>query len=332
MKMLKTLLVKPCKKKVIENKEIAYLSQKLVTIVDDIDFGIGLDDLKLKTVDRDQLYKLLEELEFKSFEKKFFKNGNGLKHDEKLPAPVEPVQVKITQQLPSEIDCIDEWSLEDFHNRVDPYSDLRVIETDRGRFFNYKKQLIQFNGEDKELGSLLGEKYVKWSGFDLKSTWQQLQLINPQISWDQMLAAYVVHPKNVDTFEKAFEEHCGEKVPDLATPGQVLNCHLKLEHELSHKLVEVKGVDVYKHIELPLVSVLYEMERNGVRIDVAELQKQSTSLGEEIHILQGKIHKEAGESFNISSPKQLGAILFEKMQLQLAKKQKQGTPQVVMFY
>ena len=81
---------------------------------------------------------------------------------------------------------------------------------------------------------------------------------------------------------------------------------------------------MYKNIELPLLSVLLKMERNGVKVDVDMLNKQSRQLAERMQAVQKQAFEEAGEEFNLSSPKQLGAVLFEKLEIPPVKKTKTG--------
>ena len=73
----------------------------------------------------------------------------------------------------------------------------------------------------------------------------------------------------------------------------------------------------------PLVFTLFDMEQAGVRIEAEELKKYGEQLGEQIVQLESEIYEMAGENFNINSPKQLGVILFEKLQMPHAKKTKQ---------
>ncbi len=81
---------------------------------------------------------------------------------------------------------------------------------------------------------------------------------------------------------------------------------------------------VYQDIELPLLTVLLNIERNGVKIDVAMLEKQSKQLAERMKTLEQRAYDEAGETFNLASPKQLGSILFEKLNIPAKKKTKTG--------
>ncbi len=90
------------------------------------------------------------------------------------------------------------------------------------------------------------------------------------------------------------------------------------------KLENESMKDLFFDIEMPLLFVLYSMEKEGVRVDKDSLAKYGAMLGERIEIIEKEIYSEAGEEFNINSPKQLGVILFEKMQMPYGKKTKSG--------
>ena len=100
-----------------------------------------------------------------------------------------------------------------------------------------------------------------------------------------------------------------------------LQIHQKLSAELD-KEPALKGI--YQDIELPLLSVLLKIERHGVRVDVAMLEKQSKQLAERMKEVEQQSYDEAGETFNLASPKQLGMILFEKLEIPASKKTKTG--------
>ena len=100
---------------------------------------------------------------------------------------------------------------------------------------------------------------------------------------------------------------------------------LKIKDSQAILLEKNKLFDIYSNIELPLVNVLLSMENNGIKIDVTSLKNYSEYLTHQIKQIQQKVFNVAGESFNISSPKQLGEILFSKMKLsEKPKKTKSG--------
>ena len=100
-----------------------------------------------------------------------------------------------------------------------------------------------------------------------------------------------------------------------------LQIHKKLSAELD---IEPALKSIYQDIELPLLSVLLKIERHGVRVDVAMLEKQSKQLAERMKEVEQQSYDEAGETFNLASPKQLGMILFEKLEIPASKKTKTG--------
>ena len=102
---------------------------------------------------------------------------------------------------------------------------------------------------------------------------------------------------------------------------------LRLHNVLWPQLEEIKSLEnVYKDMELPLLPVLSRMERNGVLLDIKMLEKQSKQITKRLAELEQDIYKEAGQEFNIGSPKQLQVILFEKMELPVISKTPKGQP------
>ena len=102
---------------------------------------------------------------------------------------------------------------------------------------------------------------------------------------------------------------------------------LRLSTYLEQKLdSEGRLAGVYKHYELPLVEVLQSIERNGVRIDKKVLEKQGEELAKKLSELEKVVYDIAGEEFNLSSPKQLQGILYEKLELPILKKTPTGQP------
>ncbi len=121
------------------------------------------------------------------------------------------------------------------------------------------------------------------------------------------------------TFNQVALEQAG---PYAAEDADItLQLHEKLSAALEK---EPKLQSVYQDIELPLLGVLLKIERNGVKIDATMLQTQSQQLAERMKQVESQAYEEAGETFNLASPKQLSAILFEKLEIPSAKKTKTG--------
>lgn len=97
---------------------------------------------------------------------------------------------------------------------------------------------------------------------------------------------------------------------------------------LSDKLTELEMMDLYREIEIPTMFALHDMEVRGIHVDSKALKEYGDQLVGRIEELQESIYKEAGEEFNINSPKQLGVVLFEHMKLEGAKRQRLDIPLV----
>ncbi len=329
--------------KLKESKDMAFLSQKLVTIVTDMKLKVELDDLKLKPLDREPLRALLQELSFKSFEKQLFPDGGAAAPTaDATPAPInsrdasksEPAgapssaptrPVKKSSGKKSNADWAEEeLTLEQLQKRIAPYSEIWALLSERGLYLGYDGKVLRVPADEKAIGQALAQKHLKWKGFDVKQVLKALHLPTPVVEWDGMLAAYVVRAEQTGTFEDVYEEHCGKKLPDLAAPSDYMRAHLELEECLEAKLKEKVGEKIYREFELPLVPILASMEERGVKIDFTELKEQSVTLTKDIQRLEKDIHKEAGTEFNVGSPKQLAQILFERLKLPPSKKTKTG--------
>jgi len=327
---------KSMKEKLIHDKKQAYLAKKLVTIHCDLKLAVDPDELKLHPIKKDELLPLIQHLGFKTFEKNLMGGtlltaGPQSQFKEKGPKASkkktdEAAEEKAAPKAIVNVDGLEEveWSLADLKKNVEPYTELWVILYERGLYFFSGGKLFRVSGTPQEIGAILSTKKMLWKGYDLKEVWKFLEIKDAQAAWDQMLAAYVVRAGAIEDFPTVFEDYTKTKIPDLASAAQMLKCHLQLESILKKKVKEQNGEKVLNEIELPLVPVLYEMEEHGVCIDTKSLAEQSASLGKDISRLEKDIFKEAGEPFNIASPKQLGQVLFEKLKLPVGKRTKTG--------
>jgi DNA polymerase-1 len=145
--------------------------------------------------------------------------------------------------------------------------------------------------------------------------------------FDALLAAYLWQPSRAAyTLDWLCEDVLRLRLPDDpdAHPAAEACALLMLRPRLRDILQREETLQVLGHIELPLAPILAEMEWHGVRVDAPYLQELSVRLEAEINAVAHDIYTLAGEEFNIGSPKQLGAILFEKLGLPVVKKTKTG--------
>ncbi len=165
--------------------------------------------------------------------------------------------------------------------------------------------------------------------FDLKKYLPVLGEVEKGHCFDATVAAYLLNPlKNDYTFEDVAREHLGITIDEKADE-HVRGCYeaytaFEAAGVLEKKL-EACGMDkLFAEIEMPLLFVLYDMEREGVKVEGEALKIYGEQLGGRIVELEKEIYGLAGETFNINSPKQLGVVLFEHMGLKNGKKTKSG--------
>lgn len=189
-----------------------------------------------------------------------------------------------------------------------------------------------------------------WISPDIK---RNLHIYNPEISiddrnkyFDMTIAAYLLNPLLGEyTYDGVAKDYLGLMVPsqkellDKKTPCEMLNEDIEKAKKmlcyeiyiawksvpvLTEKLKEKDMLSLYREIEMPVAFVLYDMEKEGISIDKDALRKYGDELSISINELEKRIYEAAGEEFNINSPKQLGVILFEKLQMPNGKKTKTG--------
>ena len=197
--------------------------------------------------------------------------------------------------------------------------------------------------EQDDIKELLEDDSIAKVMFDVKEAIVKLngRIDIKNISDDTAIAAYLVDPaKNEYTIEKLASEYFGTVIEkpevkqlslldDVETDRSeyLAKCAVALgvlNERIGDKIKENGQEKLYHEVELPLVTVLAHLEINGFLVDDNQLKEFADKLGEKIDALTNEIYMLAGEEFNINSPKQLGVILFEKLELKPVKKTKTG--------
>jgi DNA polymerase-1 len=211
-----------------------------------------------------------------------------------------------------------------------------------------------------ELGPILSDRSVLKVGHDVKSmkSWLARREVNLSgIGFDSMVASYVLNPSkrtheletlSVEVLQRPLTESetaTGEQgvLPGMVDRGAVpsenevrpsaerAEAVLRIQERLEPRIEEEELGVVFRDLELPLIEVLADMEGAGIRLDVDKLGAMSEEMGSELARLTAEIYELAGVEFNINSPKQLGEILFEKMNLpSFRKTQKQRSASTKM--
>ena len=310
--------------KLINDKEKAFESKDLVTIYKEVPLGFNLEDTKLTNGDLESLKQMYEDLEFYSFLKNMSVNKTSENIDIK-----DLVDISELGNLSSPIGFYIEIDKTNYH-----IADILAMGLFDGKTLYYvKKDMIKQVIE--KLNNI--EKFT----YDLKKHYVSLKRINcnlENVSFDSMIAAYLLNYNVKDDiaylanqfgYDISFYEIISKaKSIDEDMLKKLVTSKARFVYEvkkqLEEEMIKEDCMNLFKDIEMPLSIVLGDMEYQGIRVNKEVLKNMNLEIEEKINEVSEKIYELAGEKFNISSPKQLGEILFGKMQIGKGKKTKSG--------
>lgn len=314
--------------KMKDGREMAFMSKELATINRNTPIEFNAEECVFDGFENNgELYEILKRLELNSIIKKLdLSGGDNVKENEDIFKDFS-YQVgdknmisgdKVTVVLDFDGDNISSAAVGAGNNAVvlneqDDIKELLEDDSIAKVMFDVKEAIVKLNGR-----------------IDIKN-----------ISDDTAIAAYLVDPaKNEYTIEKLASEYFGTVIEkpevkqlslldDVETDRSeyLAKCAVALgvlNERIGDKIKENGQEKLYHEVELPLVTVLAHLEINGFLVDDNQLKEFADKLGEKIDALTNEIYMLAGEEFNINSPKQLGVILFEKLELKPVKKTKTG--------
>ena len=326
------------KRKLKEGKKLCFLSRELVTVKKDLPIPCNLQQLALDFSKREKLKELLKELGFASFLKSlypeeslekqsvpFLKEANLKETDSKKEKISVESKDKQTDffEVTKELESSSVKSVTRFISSLSPYDSLWLwMEGEKYCMGHNKEARILAEGEKEQLGSLLDSKWIRYSGYDLKKCWKKISNQKPIPEWDAMIAAHLLDSEPAVSFNRVVQKYLSEGEPSGVQ--ETYHAQIALQKILRKKLEEEEVLDLFQNIEMPLVSVLHDMEQKGILIDHKEVKNQSKELEKDLERLEGEIYRLAGEEFKINSPKQLAGILFEKLNLPKGRKTKSG--------
>ena len=372
------------KKKVEENAELIKMSKYLATIKTDVPIELDLDALQVKDANQQELEKLFEELEFKTFAKRILKKD---KQEQKK----QNLQLDLFAEFPTEGKEEAEFSSfetlkttrheyklvekEDEIKQICDYfltKEILSLDTETtslspidaelvGLSFSVKENEAFYvpvpadQDEARKIVDLLrpvyeNEKILK-VGQNLKYDYEVLMKYGVRLAgkmFDTMLAHYVIQPElrhNMDYLAEIYLNYKTIHIDELIGPkgknqknmrdlrpqdvyeyaAEDADVTLKLKNKLEGELKKYGAEELFYNIEMPLMPVLAEMEMNGVTIDTQSLADTSDVLTKRMEEVEKEIYELAGAPFNIASPRQVGEVLFDKLQIvEKAKKTKTG--------
>ncbi|MDE0151384.1 MAG: DNA polymerase I [Bdellovibrionales bacterium] len=302
--------------KLKDSKKEAFLSQKLARIITDLKLVSGFKDFERQPLQKQEMLELLDNLEFRSIRRKMFADAEDSKK--------KKVSSVSKEKLPQKIKGLRKysWSLNELQESLKPYEEVGVAVLDSQVHLFLKKAWVQVQTKSLNLvGELLSHKKVKWWGYDLKSIWKEMEVKSPIASWDLMVAGYLVENKPSTDLISLVRQVCGE---EELNEENIIPLLVDLRKHYEQKIEEMKLDFVFQNIEMPLVSVLYKMERRGVLINHKQLLLEKTNLECDLLELENQIFAQSGHPFNIASPQQLAYVLFDEMGLAKGRKTKTG--------
>jgi DNA polymerase-1 len=308
------------KTKLENDKESAFMSKKIATIYKDAPIDITLEDIKLEEVNRDKLINIYTNLEFHSFLKNLT-----------IPKVNTTTQVTIITDI-TKLNIQDKVAI-NIELDIDNYHYANILGLS---IYNPTTSIyIPGNLITKELSFLEKLPIVTYDSKKLYVSLKKIGLELSNIQNDIMIMAYLLNYNVKDDIaylanDLGYNLEYNDKKEKLSQE-ELANRSIKkakfiydLENELEEKIKEEELTYLYKEIELPLAIVLGNMEYTGIRVDKKVLEDMGNDIEEKISNLTEEIYTLAGTEFNISSPKQLGDILFNKLNLPFAKKNKTG--------
>lgn len=331
----------------LEYKEQAFLSKQLATIMLDVPIEYDFADMEYKGPDPVKLKAIFNELEFKALSQRIFTDlslrqqqpapemdlfnqgmeGSAGAQNEPVPQTdillpnivliesLDQLQAAYGQQLTANSQCYFDWIMQDgkiagfAFSLDDKTCYYHFVESEH----RYYQQLIQwiFTGDHTVVT------------YESKPTCKYLKTfkIEPTAKiFDLQIAHYLIQPENQHGLDRICSAYLNYSLKTSSAALQDaaierVSAYVKLLPLLQKELEDNQLQKLFDTVEMPLVPVLADMERAGVRIDVPTLQKNSETMKAELQELENQIYDYAGVQFNIGSPKQLGEVLFERLRI-----------------
>ncbi|MDU4233433.1 MAG: DNA polymerase I [Staphylococcus epidermidis] len=337
---IEEVTAKKLKEKLINSKDDALMSKDLATINVHSPIEVSLEDTKLTLQDdTTKKIELFKKLEFKQ-----------LLADIDTSSTNEEVIDK-TFEIEQDFQNVDLNDLNEavIHFELEGTNYLKDTILKFGFYTNHQHVVI--NAEDvkdyKHLVQWLEDKNTTKIVYDAKKTYvsaHRLGINIENIEFDVMLASYIIDPsRSIDDVKSVVSLYGQNYVKDNITIfGKGKNHHIPEEPILNEHIASVteaiaavtptmksqledyNQIELLKDLELPLARILSEMEEIGIYTDINDLKEMEFEIQKKLDVLISNIHESAGEAFNINSPKQLGVVLFETLQLPVIKKTKTG--------
>lgn len=348
---------------IVENKELAFLSQELGKINRDVPVEKDLELFKVEEWNKEQVLEIFKELNFNRYIERFDLTCEGKKEEKKELYKIKDIESleeikntivnnkKIVYSFGLKKDDDQSKIIKERISSISIYDNVENVVyyiSDINNNFEILKQIFEDNDIAKYSHNMTKDYII------LKQ--ENINIAN--MKFDIMVAAYILDPNNnkldmemllfkyLEINQKEFlgdfglEENSQVQLNLFDTPtNDVSNNHIEEEKQLNalyayaigeisdltfEKMKEIDAVDLFQKIDMPTVEVLSDMQWNGIFLDIEELDEFGDTLKQRLEALTKEIYELSNEEFNINSTKQLGEVLFEKMKLPVIKKNKSG--------
>lgn len=337
------------KQKIEENKEQAVFSKKLATIIRDVPIEVSLDELSFGDYDKNTVIEEFKKFGFNTLIKQVLSMDGGSEES------------AVEEKIELNINHLD--NLEEFKKELEKTNKLFIKTVKKAGNILDKNILYVFvssngndiyylNGEELELiKDIISNEEIKKIGYNLKDDYLAFKPYNMEMNnifFDIAIGEYLIDSKSSTSYEcsdiamkyltkkvKSEEEILGKgakakKFQDLDMEelstyfGEMINIVYNVYPIMEKTFKDMEMEYLFYDVEMSLVEVLGSMEYYGVAVDKNQLRELGDKFKNIIANLEEEIFSLAGEKFNINSPKQLGVILFEKLELPVIKKTKTG--------
>lgn len=318
--------------KIRAGMEDALMSKKVATILRDIPIDVDLEKATYQGYDYETLKSFYEKYDMNSLIKSMTTEAAPKKELKLEKVDHMPEITKDSAVYPSIYDT-------NYHRSI--ILGYGIYNDEQAYFISYENAL-----KDESFLAYLKDENKKKYGYDIKSAvigsrWNGIEING--YTFDLSLASYVLEPaikeelkyvcthfdyEGVQYDEEVFGKGAKKHIPE----DDILASHIvskakaiyELKDVVTKELKDKNQYELYENIELPVTRILGEMEFAGTEIDLDVLKEMDTAFDETIEKLANDIYRISGTTFNISSPKQLGQVLFEDLGLKGGKKTKTG--------
>lgn len=345
------------REKIVNNKELAFMSKTLGTINLQVPISDTLEDFKVEEWNKEKVLEIFKELNFKRYIDRFnlLENNKSTENQEKeLFKSVNKKEEEIIQLIKEEQEIIFyfETKKNDLEENIikEEIVGINIYNQKQNEVYNLNLN----NNKILNFKEILEDEKIKKISIDLTKIYILLKQVGINIEgmhYDIAIASYILNPTNNKlNIDNLIEQYLNIDINEYTKSedsGKQINLFDNMEKEdinqeekekymmyaysigkikniTSEKLKEVNSLDLFYNIDMPTVEVLSDMQWNGMYVDKEELEQFGKELTSKLETITKIIYEMAGEEFNINSTKQLGEILFEKMKLPVIKKTKSG--------